>query len=86
MSKAKAAVGGTHKLVGDLAGLVSESESGGTLALSLIHMQSLVILLRNPAVRSAGNEREWLKEILAAYGEGCELQVVVISRIIVTNT
>ncbi len=44
--------------------------------LSVISLQSLIALLRSPATRQDGQQRQWLGEVLQAYGEkDCDLLV-----------
>ena len=68
-SKTRAAAGGTHKLTPDEQEVVRAADDNCNFTMSLIQLQSLIILLRNPAVRSPGSERSWLEEVLSAYAD-----------------
>ena len=60
------------------AALFEKGEEAVSNALSMISLQSLIVLLRNPQVKAATSQRrEWLSEVAAQYNErGCRLLVV----------
>ena len=59
-----------------------EGETAVNHALSVISLQSLIVLLRNPQVKAAKSQpRAWLAEVAAQYAEpGCQLLVETLGR------
>jgi hypothetical protein len=50
-------------------------------ALSMMSLQSLITLLRNPQVKSKSQIKEWLAEVAAQYaGPNCQLLVETLGR------